>query len=489
MLLFSSVFGIIWMWMLWNVSRSMTETKKICVLAAALCGGAVLAAFLIKKFFPRFWNHEKAWTALMWTVLAATAAGLVYAGMELRVYPGWDFGAVYQGASELAQDGKFSDGSNWYFTTYPNNVAACLFLAGFFKLFGWCCSYITLGVLLNAGLITLGLAFFALLAKRMYGVRTAVLGMLLCMAFLPFYMHAPIFYTDTFALPFVTGSFLLYQMRKKDSRFLLATAVLLAAGYKIKGSLGVIMIALLIHIWLQKGKLAEHVKESVFLLVPWLLLIGFLTFLPGQMRFMDTSDAEKNEFPLEHWIAMGLEGNGGYNADVYWMTASAEGREAKKLADREFIRKKWEEYGADGLAVHLKDKVRFTWGDGVYFAPEKLKRDPMKESRLHSWVLYDGADYPKTYRFCSAVHLLLLTGILTSLIKNIWKKGEVREAGAMQLAVFGLFLFLLIWETRSRYLINFVPIFILLGLDGIAGFTGRESGEKEETDRLLQGQR
>ena len=59
----------------------------------------------------------------------------------------------------------------------------------------------------------------------------------------------------------------------------------------------------------------------------------------------------------------------------------------------------------------------------------------------------------------------------------------------MQLAVFGLFLFLLIWETRSRYLINFVPIFILLGLDGIAGFTGRESGEKEETDRLLQGQR
>ncbi len=125
----------------------------------------------------------------------------------------------------------------------------------------------------------------------------------------------------------------------------------------------------------------------------------------------------------------------------------------------------------------------------MYFAPEKLKRDPMKESRLHSWVLYDGADYPKTYRFCSAVHLLLLTGILTSLIKNIWKKGEVREAGAMQLAVFGLFLFLLIWETRSRYLINFVPIFILLGLDGIAGFTGRESGEKEEADRLLQGQR
>ena len=39
----------------------------------------------------------------------------------------------------------------------------------------------------------------------------------------------------------------------------------------------------------------------------------------------------------------------------------------------------------------------------------------------------------------------------------------------MQIAVFGLFLFLLIWETRSRYLVNFVPIFILLGIDGIQG--------------------
>lgn len=136
MLLFSSVFGIIWMWMLWNVSRGMTETKKICVLAAALCGGAVFAAFLIKKFLPRFWNHEKAWTPLMWMVLAVTSAGLVYAGMELRVYPGWDFGAVYQGASELAQDGKFSDGSNWYFTTSSNQCGGRLFLAGFFKLFG-----------------------------------------------------------------------------------------------------------------------------------------------------------------------------------------------------------------------------------------------------------------------------------------------------------------------------------------------------------------
>lgn len=43
----------------------------------------------------------------------------------------------------------------------------------------------------------------------------------------------------------------------------------------------------------------------------------------------------------------------------------------------------------------------------------------------------------------------------------------------MQLSVFGIFLFLLIWETRSRYLVNFVPVFILLGLDAMQAIRNR----------------
>lgn len=54
--------------------------------------------------------------------------------------------------------------------------------------------------------------------------------------------------------------------------------------------------------------------------------------------------------------------------------------------DRLFIRQKLEEYGASGMLAHLREKVVFTWGDGVYFAPEKLQRDPLKESWLHDWV-------------------------------------------------------------------------------------------------------
>lgn len=184
---------------------------------------------------------------------------------------------------------------------------------------------------------------------------------------------------------------------------------------------------------------------------------------------MDATDARKNEFPLEHWVAMGLEGTGGYNADVYWMTASVEGKEEKKAVDKAFIQKKLSEYGAEGMIRHLKQKIYFTWGDGVYFAPEKLKREPLKTSRLHAWVLYDGSEYAKVYKYCNAYQLLLLLGIAASLFRNLLEKGRLREVFVIQLAVFGLFLFLLVWETRSRYLVNFVPLFILLALDGMQG--------------------
>lgn len=468
-LIFSVIFSVIWILMLLTVAKSFQESKKICLWAVVIAGSLTLAGILLKKYGLHIWGNKKFWLAGSGILLVGMALGLFYTGMSLRVYPSWDFGVVYQGAVELVENGVFSEQSNWYFTAHSHNVAVCLFLACYFKIFGGLCDYITLGVILNIFLILLGLIFLFLLAYRLYGERSAFLAILICTLFFPFYMHAPIFYTDTFTLPFVTGTFLAYQFRKRDDHFLILTAAVLAIGYKIKGSLGVILVALLIHIWLQKGKAVGHIKQSLLLLVPFLLIAGLITVVPRHMSFMDTTEAEKNEFPLEHWIAMGLEASGGYDADIYRMTASVEGKAEKTAVDRQFIREKLKEYGFKGMCIHLADKILFTWGDGVYFAPEKLYRDPLKESPLHSWVLYYGENYAKTYRYCNGVQLLLLLGILLSLIRNIFEKGSIREIQAMQIAVFGLFLFLLIWETRSRYLLNFVPVFILLGIDGIQG--------------------
>ena len=460
-LLFSGVFALAWAGVTWICTRALNQSKLICLLAGGILLLLLTVLLSAKKLLAAVWEKKGFWYGLAGITLLLMACGLLYAGLEL---------SVYQGAVELAEDGCFSsDSSRWYFTTYPNNLAVCMFLGGIFRVFGRFCSYITLGVLLNVSLLVLGLFFAWMLVKQLYGMRWAALALLLGALFLPFYMHSPIFYTDTFALPFVTGTLLSYQLRKRDGRFLVLTGVVLAAGYKIKGSLGVLLIALLIHIWLCKEKAGERIKRSLFLLLPFLLLVGFLTVVPARFSGLSAEESEKNEFPVEHWLALGLDGYGGYNADIYWMTASTEGKAEKRAVDREFIRKKLEEYKGGGLMDHFCSKITFTWGDGVYFAPEKLKRDPLKDSWLHKWFLYDGEKYPYTYRYCNAVQLLLLLGILCSVLRNFLEKGRTREIQAMQLGVFGVFLFLLAWETRSRYLVNFVPVFILLGIDAMQG--------------------
>lgn len=141
-LLFSGVFGLLCCWLIFTVLVSFNESKKICLLAMFLLLFLCLLAVLLRRFFPYIWKNEKIWLAGSVGLLLMMAAGLLYAGLSLRVYPSWDFGSVYKGAVELVEDGVFSEQSNWYFTTYPNNVAVCLFLAGFFRLFGGVYDYI-----------------------------------------------------------------------------------------------------------------------------------------------------------------------------------------------------------------------------------------------------------------------------------------------------------------------------------------------------------
>lgn len=254
-LLFTVPALLTWLLLLFWIAPALSETKKICLTASVLLLGLGGIGILFSRF-----GKPGGFRFLSLGLFLLMNVGLFYAGMELRVYPGWDFGAVYQGAVEIAESGLLSEQSNWYFTTYPNNMAVCLFLAAFFKIFGGLCSYITLGVLLNILLMDLGFLCMYFLARRLFGEGGACFSLLLSAGFLPFYMHAPIFYTDTFALPFVSGTLLLFAAAREkggtEARpWVLAAAGMTAAiGFKLKGSLGVLLVAMLIFIWLGKEK-------------------------------------------------------------------------------------------------------------------------------------------------------------------------------------------------------------------------------------------
>ena len=65
----------------------------------------------------------------------------------------------------------------------------------------------------------------------------------------------------------------------------------------------------------------------------------------------------------------------------------------------------------------------------------------------------------------------MILGIIVSICYSIKRgKKENNILNTAKLSILGLLLFLLIWETRSRYMLNFIPIYILVWVSGIAYF-------------------
>ena len=162
---------------------------------------------------------------------------------------------------------------------------------------------------------------------------------------------------------------------------------------------------------------------------------------------------------------MGLSGEGGFNANDVLYTQSFPNIDEKKAATVSEIKKRISDYGFTGLINHLTNKaVHNTWGDGTYFIFKEGQTHPETDSKLWDFVLKTGKYYNIFYYYCQGFHLAVLTLLMISLLIGI-KKGIVNGTLLFKLAVYGLFLFLLIWETRSRYVYGFTPLLLLIAVD------------------------
>ena len=67
------------------------------------------------------------------------------------------------------------------------------------------------------------------------------------------------------------------------------------------------------------------------------------------------------------------------------------------------------------------------------------------------------------------VHVVILFLMWLSSIRIL--KDKLCFESVMTISVFGVMLFLLIWETRSRYLMIYLPVFVVLASYGFGEFT------------------
>lgn len=180
-----------------------------------------------------------------------------------------------------------------------------------------------------------------------------------------------------------------------------------------------------------------------------------------------------DEIPKTHWIMMGLAGNGGYNNEDYVLTFSAPDGETRKALIRDEIAARLKEMGPAGLVRHALDKIGYTWGEGTYYLPHKLAMGPTQPHSFWAEIFFEGrAHFSLFLRYANGLMLCMLLYLLAGALQK-----QSRDVlFAARLSVCGLFFFLLIWEARSRYLVNYVPVLLLLFAAAAWGMAGRLPG-------------
>ena len=96
-----------------------------------------------------------------------------------------------------------------------------------------------------------------------------------------------------------------------------------------------------------------------------------------------------------------------------------------------------------------------------------LDDDPVNDTALHSLVLYDGSHY-EAYRYiCSGIYFSLQLLMLVSAYGELLKKRQRQENALPLLCVFGIMLFLMLWEVSGRYATNYIPMIIIAAVSGL----------------------
>lgn len=402
---------------------------------------------------------------------------LLLFGFWMRTDPAFDFEAVFRGAETWLKTGSLREYAD-YFYYFPNNLGAALLLREVFRaasLFG-VQDFYAVGTVFNCLLLTAAAGLTCRIAQMLWGIEKAALTLFLWAGALPLYFFAPIFYTDALSLVFPV--FLYYAWLKARAGadwyrrlgWLLAAGAACGLGMSVKATVAIAAAAILIE-WLLFGPRLRLLAGMAAGSAAAALVFGGMGALPYLDGTLDRQRADRQNTPLVHWVMMGLKGNGGYNAEDYAYTRSFADPDERIAADKQVIRERLADYGFGGYLAFLYQKGVVTLGDGTYQVESFLDDNPRYATLLHAAAIGTGPANRAFSLVCQGFHLLLLSlFVLGCLYDGLLgtPRGEERARQIVpRLSFFGLLLFLLIWETSPRYLVNFLPLLLIGAVQGV----------------------
>lgn len=426
-----------------------------------------LAVFIYKNIIPKIAKKNY----IQYFLFAVFGIISIVVSYNLRLNPTWDMGRVFEIAKDYIEKGITTDP---YLYEYQNNIAITIIDMLALKVLRIIkvTDYIVGITFLNAVVVTLTIIFLYYTVNKMYGKERALMVLIICLLTTPLYLHAAIYYTDSMSMFISIFALFLYvnireeQNKKKNYLMQVLLGITLILCIKIKLTAVFIMIAIIM-LEILNYKFKDILNNFKITVPSAIIFLIIYTIFVNYYFITDKDKLNEYKMPIEHWILIGSVNEGGFNQELYEYTKGYPTYNEKKQADILKIKEIYKEYSIKNFIQHINTKIKYTWSDGTYFAPEKLRREPAKRCGLHEYVSDDGQ---KTYMykyFPQIMHVSMLILIVVNAIYVFNRKELEKDDVFLMITILGLAVFLMIWENRSRYLLTYIPIMIILEVNGM----------------------
>lgn len=426
-----------------------------------------LAVFIYKNIIPKIAKKNY----IQYFLFAVFGIISIVVSYNLRLNPTWDMGRVFEIAKDYIEKGITTDP---YLYEYQNNIAITIIDMLALKVLRIIkvTDYIVGITFLNAVVVTLTIIFLYYTVNKMYGKERALMVLIICLLTTPLYLHAAIYYTDSMSMFISIFALFLYvnireeQNKKKNYLMQVLLGITLILCIKIKLTAVFIMIAIIM-LEILNYKFKDILNNFKITVPSAIIFLIIYTIFVNYYFITDKDKLNEYKMPIEHWILIGSVNEGGFNQELYEYTKGYPTYNEKKQADILKIKEIYKEYSIKNFIQHINTKIKYTWSDGTYFAPEKLRREPAKRCGLHEYVSDDGQKMYMYKYFPQIMHVSMLILIVVNAIYVFNRKELEKDDVFLMITILGLAVFLMIWENRSRYLLTYIPIMIILEVNGM----------------------
>lgn len=436
----------------------------------------VLAITFVYKYVFKWIERIKYIEYIMFILFCVIA---VYIGLYFRLNTKgpigmWDMGTCFEIAEEWVREGTYTN--TFYPSQFPNNIMMIvidsIILKGF-KIVG-IDDFIRGITIVDAIVVSLSVILSFFIVKKICNRKKALLFMFIALLTTPLYLYVAEYYTDTYSM--LTTVLLLFLWlilrdgrKKKIVKLLLCMlyAVVLFFAIKIKLTSSFVFIAILFYELVQGEYLL--VLKRYICIVPITACLILLFNATVVNKLAPAENRDRNEVPTEHWIMMGMNGVGQFEYSEYAITLAPENVTYAQRRDvaRRTILERLKTRSADEHIKNLNAKLGFAWHDGTFWASRVLRIGPAQEGTLHKYVIGDYEE-SKYYKYIpQSMHFAMLIFIFLNVCRILKQKDWETKEIIPIITIIGIMVFLLIWENRSRYLVNMIPIMLIAQISGI----------------------